>query len=169
MSNRSACPARAGALALSLCVVLSALAPGQVHAQSRSHYVDVASYLDNDAEYEAWLHLRRQLADNFDDICGDTFCEGEYSNIYSLRYLCSVHQASGRIGSCGWSFAASDESIMATNGRITSQPAAWLCASPLVRGTTIEAFLVALQGDEPLYATLPMSERTLYDGLIDCL
>lgn len=168
-NHRSAFPARAGALALSLCIGLSALVAGQAHAQSRSHYVDVASYLDSDAEYEAWLHLRLQLRQNFDDICGDTFCEGEYSNIHSLRYLCSVHQASGRIGTCGWSFAASDESIATTTGRITSQPVAWFCVSPIVRGTTIEALLDALQGDEPLYATLPMSARTLYDGLIDCL
>lgn len=169
MPNRFAARIHAGVLALPLCLALTALIPEAAHAQSRGHYIDVASYLDTDAEYEAWLHLRRQLVENFDDICGDTFCEGEYSNIYSLRYLCSVHRTSGRIGTCGWSFAASDESIMATTGRIVSQPAAWFCVSPLVRGTTIEALLVALQGDEPLYAALPMSERTLYDGLIDCL
>jgi len=154
------------ALALSAGV---AVAGGQAHAQLRAQYVDVAAYLDSDAQYEAWVHLRRQLARNFDDICGDSFCEGEYSNIRSLRYTCSVRRSSGRIGSCGWAFAASEESVVATTGRIESASAAWLCASPVVRGTTIEALLDALQGDKPLYATLPMSGRTLYDGLIDCL
>lgn len=156
-------------LALALCAGLVATA-GTAHAQTRAPYVDASTYLvDDDLQYEAWFHLRRQLARNFDDICGDTFCEGDYTNIQSLRYTCSVHRGSGRIGSCGWAFAASDDTVVALTGRIDSQPAAWLCTSPIVRGTTIEAFLDALQGDEPLYATLPMSERTLYDGLVDCL
>ncbi|WP_255486365.1 hypothetical protein [Luteimonas sp. MC1782] len=41
--------------------------------------------------------------------------------------------------------------------------------SPLVAGTTIEALLHALQGEEPLYAALPGTSLTLYDGLVDCL
>jgi hypothetical protein len=160
---------RTSSLALALTAGLVAFG-GQAHAQSRGPYVDAGTYLiDDDTQYETWIHLRRQLARNFDYICGDTFCEGDYTNIQSLRYTCSVQRSSGRIGSCGWAFAGSNETVVAMTGRIESQPAAWLCTSPIVRGTTIEAFLDALQGDEPLYATLPMSERTLYDGLIDCL
>lgn len=134
-----------------------------------AHYVEVSSYLHDDAAYEAWYTLRRQLRQNFDDICGDTFCEGDYSNIESLRYLCSVDARNGRIGRCGWSFAASDETIAPRTGAITSQAASWFCLSPLQPGTTIEGLLVALAGDEPLYAALPGSEVTLYDGLVDCL
>jgi hypothetical protein len=132
-------------------------------------YVDVLAYLQTDAAYEAWFTLRRQLHRNFDAICGDTFCEGDYSNIQSLRYVCSVHRVSGRIGSCAWSFAASEESVARRSGRISAETPAWLCLSPLVPDTTLEALLDALQGDEPLYAALPGSSRTLYDGLIDCL
>jgi hypothetical protein len=170
MSNPSAAfLLRTSILALALSAGLLA-SGGQVHAQSRGPYVDAGTYLiEDDARYEAWYHLRRQLAHNFDDICGDTFCEGDYTNIQSLRYTCSVHRSSGRIGSCGWAFAASDDAVVALTGRIESQPAAWLCTSPIVRGTTIEAFVDALQGDEPLYAALPVSGRTLYDGLVDCL
>ena len=154
------------ALALSAGLLASG---GQAHAQSRGHYVDAGTYLiEDDARFEAWYHLRRQLAQNFDYICGDTFCEGDYTNIQSLRYTCSVHRVSGRIGSCGWAFAASEETVVALTGRIESQPMAWLCTSPIVRGTTIEALVDALQGDEPLYAALPVSGRTLYDGLADC-
>ena len=165
----AACPLRAPLLTLALCASLAATG-GEAHAQARASYVDASTYLiDDDMQYEAWFHLRRQLARNFDDICGDTFCEGDYSNIQPLRYTCSVRRNSGRIGSCGWAFAASEDSVVATTGRIESRSAAWFCTSPIVRGTTIEALLDALQGDEPLYATLPMSERTVYDGLIDCL
>ncbi|WP_244239439.1 hypothetical protein [Corallococcus carmarthensis] len=49
-------------------------------AQSRSSDVDATSYLSSRPEYPAWLELRSNLKENFDDIRGDTFCEGEYSN-----------------------------------------------------------------------------------------
>ncbi|MBB6598653.1 hypothetical protein [Luteimonas sp. MC1825] len=133
------------------------------------NYVDVAAYLQTDEAFEAWFTLRHQLYRNFDAICGDTFCEGDYSNIQSLRFVCSVHRVSGLVGSCAWSFAASEESVARRSGRISAETPAWLCVSPLVAGTTIEALLHALQGEEPLYAALPGTSLTLYDGLVDCL
>lgn len=153
-------------LALLACSAPSAAAGAGLRPGS---YVDVSAYLQDAAAIEAWWTLRRQLYRNFDDICGDTFCEGEYSNIQSLRYVCSVHRVSGRIGSCAWSFAASEESVAPRNGQISAETPAWLCRSPLVAGTTMEGLLDALQGEEPLYATLPGSAITLYDGLVDCL
>ena len=83
--------------------------------------------------------------------------------------MCSVQRVTGRIGQCAWSFAASEESVDPRRGHIISDAPAWLCASPLEPRTTIEALLDALQGEEPLYATLPGSGRTLFDGLVDCL
>lgn len=154
-------------LALLLC---TALVPAGASAGQRpGGFVDASAYLQTDAAIDAWFTLRYQLRRNFDDICGDTFCEGEYSNIESLRYVCSVHRTSGRIGGCGWSFAASEESIDPRTGRITARTPGWLCTSPLLPGTTIEELLEALQGEEPLYAALPRTEVTLFDGLIDCL
>lgn len=138
-------------------------------AAHRSDYVDASAYLQTDAGIEAWYALRHNLRRNFDGICGDTFCEGEYSNIESLRYVCSVHRVNGRIGMCGWTFAASDEVIDPVAGRIVAQHQGWLCRSPIVAGTTMGSFLDALQGEEPLYAALPATTRTLFDGLVDCL
>ncbi len=151
-------------------LALCALAPAQGNPGLRpGAYVDASAYLQAEADIDAWLTLRYQLHRNFDDICGDAFCEGEYSNIQSLRYVCSVHRVSGRIGSCGWSFAASEESVAPRDGRISVESPAWLCLSPLAPGTTIEALLGALQGEEPLHAVLPGRAVTLYDGLVDCL
>lgn len=132
-------------------------------------YVDAGSYLRSDAEYEAWYGLQHGLRRNFDEICGDTFCEGEYSNIQSLRFGCSVDRASGVIGQCLWLFAASDESVDPATGKVAAKFQHWRCRSPLTPGTTLEAFLAALAGERPLYARLPGSQRSLYDGLIDCL
>ena len=149
---------------------LAIAAPAAVAQESGTGYADVSAYPLSDARYEAWIGLRIALKDDFDAICGDTFCEGEFSNIESLRFRCSVDQASGRIGMCAWMFAASNEEIDPATGRIrVSQRGFWRCRAPLVRGTTIEQFIDALQGEEPLYAPLPMTTKTMMDGLIDCL
>lgn len=159
-------------------IAFLALAPLAAMAQQagtasqgyESSYVDVSAYPLSDDRYEAWLHLRIGLRDGFDQICGDTFCEGEFSNIEPLRFRCSVDQSSGRIGTCAWIFAASNEEIDPASGRVrVSQRGFWRCRAPLVRGTTIEQFIDALQVEQPLHEPLPMTGRTLMDGLIDCL
>lgn len=157
--------------AASIAVLLGlALAPATGEAGLRQPgYVEASSYLQSEPDYEAWFTLRRQLQRNFDDICGDTFCEGEYTNIQAMRFVCSVQRLTGRVGQCGWSFAASEESVEPLRGGITADAPAWLCVSPLAPRTTIQALLDALQGDEPLYATLPGTGRSLFDGLVDCL
>jgi hypothetical protein len=109
------------------------------------------------------------LKRDFDQICGDTFCEGEYSNIESLRYRCSVRQASGRIGQCVWLFAASNEEIDPETGEVVAAPNFWRCPTPLAPNTTIEELLAAVAGQSPLRAPLPRTDRSIYDGLVDCL
>ncbi|WP_454829169.1 hypothetical protein [Pseudoxanthomonas wuyuanensis] len=132
-------------------------------------FVDTSAYLQSDAHIDAWYGMTWALKRNFDQICGDTFCEGEYSNIESLRYRCSVHQVSGRIGSCVWVFAASNEEVEPATGKIAVQEGFWHCRTPLPAHTTIEELLTALAGEQPLYALLPGSDRSIFDGLIDCL
>ncbi|MFC3550138.1 hypothetical protein ACFOLC_03835 [Lysobacter cavernae] len=149
--------------------MLSAGSAGAVSATTAGPHVDVSSYLRTDAEIEAWYLLRSRLRDDFDAICGDTFCEGDYSNIESLRYQCSVDQVNGRIGRCLWVFAASNEEIDPATGRIVVQPRVWRCPTPLPARTTIEALLGSLTVESPLYAPLPGGNRSIYDGLVDCL
>lgn len=156
-------------LALAACAPLPGLtAPGDGPASANA-FVEASAYLRDDADFEAWFNLRRQLALDFDAICGDTFCEGEYTNIESLRFVCSVQRVTGRIGQCAWSFAASDESIDPARGGIGLDAPSWLCVSPLAPRTSIESLLAALEGDGPLYAPLPGTTQSLFDGLVDCL
>jgi hypothetical protein len=157
-------------LVLALFAACAAFAPSAARASAPpGDYVDALSYFQSDAQYEAWFALTHGLERNFDDICGDTFCEGDYSNYRSLRYACSVDRATGRIGMCTWSFAASSEEVDAATGRISTQRAFWRCRTPLARDTTIDELLTALQGERPLYAALPHAQTTVMDGLIDCL
>ncbi|WP_229908193.1 hypothetical protein [Comamonas sp. JC664] len=154
------------ALSLSVLAPLSALASER---KVDNQYVDVSAYLTSEADIEAWYQLTRNLKQNFDDICGDTFCEGEYSNIESLRFRCSVHALTGRMGQCVWVFAASNEEVDPATGVVTVDARTWTCQAPLAPRTTMQKFLAALAGNAPLYATLPRTQTTIYDGLVTCL
>jgi len=158
--------------ALGLCV-LSAASPARANtstmAQGTSEYVEASAYLTSEAEINAWYEMLYHLRQNFDDICGDTFCEGDYSNIESLRFRCSIEQSSGVIGRCVWVFAASNEEIDPATGKIQVTPKVWRCRAPLAPKTTVSALLGALAGERPLYATLPGTSVSIYDGLVDCL
>ena len=157
-------------LTIAAFAALVALAPPAAQSQTAASYVDVSGYALPDAQYEGWINLRINLKRDFDQICGDTFCEGEFSNIEPLSFRCSVEQSTGRVGMCAWVFAASNEEIDPYTGRIrVSQRGFWRCRTPLAVGTTIEQFIAALQGEQPLHAPLPNSTRTIMDGLIDCL
>lgn len=156
-------------LVSAMVVVASAGTPASAQSEPGTNYVEAISYLDTDAEYEAWFDIQHGLRRNFDDICGDTFCEGDYSNIQSLRYNCSVDATTGRIGMCVWVFAGSIEDIDPATGKISVHQAFWRCRTQLAPGTTMESFLSALQGSRPLYAALPGSDQSIYDGLVGCL
>ena len=139
------------------------------HASSAGQYVEAGAALRTDAEVEAWYGITARLRHQFDEICGDTFCEGDYSNLQPLRFQCSVEARNRLVGACMWSFAGSQESIDPATGHITVQPGFWQCRIPLVPHTTLDRLLSALADPQPLYATLPGTERTILDGLIDCL
>lgn len=155
-------------LALAANVTQARPAPA-VHSAKDARYVDMSAYLTSDADINAWYNAVIHLKQNFDDICGDTFCEGEYSNIESLDYRCSVEQNTGIIGRCVWVFAASNEDISASDGRILVDSQNWKCRSPLAGDTHAADLIKALDVPQPIYAVLPKTSVSIYDGLTDCL
>lgn len=154
-----------------MCAAALALLAWQAlpQAQAAERYGDAADQLKGEAEIEAWYGLHHHLERNFDQICGDTFCEGDYSNIQALRLTCSAERANRTLGRCVWTFAASNEAIDPATGRIEVMPKAWRCRLPLAPGTSLPAFLTALAGTQPLYAKLPGTRTSIYDGLTGCL
>jgi hypothetical protein len=141
----------------------------QVEAVSRKNYVEVRSYdaLDRDA----WYELTSALRNDFDNICGDTFCEGDFSNYESLGLRCSVEVQKGTLGKCVWTFAASMEEVTASTGNVKVHAETFRCKMPVVSGTPLTEFVAALSapGQQALFAKLPGTQQSLYDGLIDCL
>ncbi|HEU4538712.1 MAG TPA: hypothetical protein VFS00_31540, partial [Polyangiaceae bacterium] len=131
-------------------------------------YVDAVDALGDD-DYLRFLGVRRALAERFDELCGDTFCEGDYSWIMPLDLRCSVDPGSGEIGGCAWAFAgASSPHVMPESGAVRVRREAFVC--PLPVGGPVEAFLSALEGPgDPLNAALPGGTASIYDALIECL
>lgn len=154
------------AASLALLFSMSALASAAPARSAAGPYVAPTTYLPV-TQVNAWYDLIWNLKKNFDDVCGDTFCEGEFSNLEALRYACSVDQATGRIGLCGWTIAGSNEEVDPATGAIEVQKGFWQCRTPLAADTTIEELLTALAGNRPMYARLPHSDRTIMEGLVD--
>lgn len=136
-----------------------------------SGFADAPSYFENAGEVDAWYALVAALRGDFDDVCGDTFCEGEYSNLESLRFRCSVETSTGAVGRCVWVFGGSNEEIDPATGAVTVDGQIFTCEMPLAAGTDIRDLMEALgTGEtEPIRAPLPGSDRSLYDGLTQCL
>lgn len=150
-------------------VVSAPVAPPARITGHVGRYTDVGSYLVDEASIEAWYTTMHRLREQFDDICGDTFCEGDYSNLQALRYTCSVDRVSGILGQCVWAFAGSIDEVDPYNGRVLVDARAWQCLTPLAPRTTVAQLLTVFAGGSPLHAPLPGTDRSIYDGLVDCL
>ncbi|KAF1014672.1 MAG: hypothetical protein GAK31_02159 [Stenotrophomonas maltophilia] len=134
-------------------------------------YVDARLY-PTAAGWERFLAVERALVRGFDNICGDTFCEGEYHNLRALRLRCSVHAGSGAVASCHWTFVGSNAGAAADDGRIQADMRNYDCRLPLAPGTPLEQVLAALEGagpDDVLDIPLPGMPRGTYGVLVDCL
>jgi hypothetical protein len=134
-------------------------------------FVDAALYFEAPEDIDAWYDLIAELESDFDAVCGDTFCEGEYSNFESLRLRCSVEESEGTVGSCVWIFGASNEDIDPATGSVTVQGETFACVMPVGPGTDIRELVAALlaPGVQPIRAILPGTDDSFYDGLVDCL
>ncbi|WMJ70405.1 hypothetical protein [Stenotrophomonas sp. 24(2023)] len=158
---------RPSARVLMACLVLALPA-----TQAAPAYVDARLYPSQAAGWERFRAVERALVRGFDNVCGDTFCEGEYYNLRPLRLRCSVQAVTGVLAGCLWTFTGSNAGVERRSGRITVDVRHYACALPLAAGTTLEALLQALEAAPPgeaLDVPLPGTRQTVYDGLVDCL
>lgn len=138
-------------------------------AASAARYVDARDYPGPGQGGVRFGALEQALVRGFDDICGDTFCEGEYYNLQAMRLRCSVHVASGRVGECRWTFAGSNMDVDAATGAVTVDARDWACRLPLASYTPLPLLLNTLQGQDAIDTALPGTSTTVYEGLTTCL
>lgn len=161
-------PIRCSLLSAALLFLIPASAARAAEGVPPMH-VDLVDYPTPQANWSAFRDLRHRLEAGFDDVCPDTFCEGEYTDYQPLKLRCSVERATGRVNVCGWAFAASELRVDPSTGALQRQQPTWLCHFPIGGGTTVAALLAAMEGPQPLFQRLPGTGETLFEALGDCL
>lgn len=138
-------------------------------AQADTH-VDAHDYPAPGQGAAAFAQMERALVRGFDGICGDTFCEGEYSNLRALQLRCAVRRRDGVVVRCLWSFAGSWASVDPATGEPQVQASTYACTLPLANGTDLSALLDAVgTGADALERPLPGTRLTAYHALVECL
>ena len=132
-------------------------------------YVDLVDFPVPEANWDRFFDLERRLEDGFDRICGDTFCEGQFSNYRAMQFRCTVHLGHGTVQACRWVFAASTVQADPHTGALRIDARTWACSLPIAAGTSVDRFHTALQGRDALDAPLPGTLSSVYDALTECL
>ena len=109
--------------------------------------------------------MRGNLENAFADVCGDTFCGGDYNPIRPLTLTCSVKLSDGTLGSCLWTFAGAYDSIAKTTGRVTNHNHLWKCALPVTGMYPADLMILLNAPGRPdaLHRALPNNAGTIYD------
>jgi hypothetical protein len=131
----------------------------------RTQYVEITDFLEG-ADRARWSETMTKLRPSFDQICGDTFCGGAFSNIRSLSFACSVSSRVGNVRDCLWTFAASEDWVFGTTGAARSSVAFFECR---IRPSGRAVGLARAFGDDALASVLPGLEGPLRDQLVECL
>jgi hypothetical protein len=153
---------------LSLPVLLAAAFTPAPAAAAPTH-IDLVDFPTVQANWDRFHDLGRRLTRGFDDVCADTFCEGEFSDIEAFRLRCAVERATGTVSECRWAFAASEVEVDEDIGRIVARQPTWLCRLPIPAGTSIETLFSALDGPNAIFARLPGADTSVYEAVGDCL
>lgn len=149
--------------------LLALLAVAPLHADI---HVDARDHPTPGAGEVAFAAMEHALVRGFDDICGDTFCEGDYGNLRALQLRCAVIQDTGGISECLWSFAGSHAWVSGGDALPEVDSRTWACRLPVVPGTGLPMLLALLSGPDALDTPLPCTGRacpSTYDALTDCL
>lgn len=128
-----------------------------------TQYMDI---LDFTPDQDAWIGIRNELRQEFDDVCGDTFCEGDYTNLTPLTFTCSVTSKLGKIKDCVWTFAASQTEVDPGTAAIAVDAPTYQChIHPM---TTAKQLIALLAGKfDAIHIPLP-GTTSIYDALGDC-
>lgn len=159
---------------------LTTVARAEGATLSAANFVDASTYYSEGAGthliglnsyFDALESLKRQ----FDYVCGDTFCEGDFSNLKTLSIDCSIDQAAGKVGECAWTIAGSYADVDAQTGHLEVHQKTYVCKLP-VAGSAEELanFLVAVAADERgahglTAVKLPGNDKSAYDVLAGCI
>jgi len=132
-------------------------------------YVDASAYYATAANQAKWTAAYAELKSGFDNVCGDTFCSSDYSDLWSMQLACAITKSTGNVKGCTWAFAGSFATVAASGElEITSQ--SWQC--PLAVKGTISQMIAALTSttdtNDGVHRVLP-GGAIAYDSIAGCL
>jgi len=135
-----------------------------------TQYVDATTFLKTQADKDAWSQMITRLEGELDNVCGDTFCGGDYPNLTSLGLTCAVSSKVGQIHDCVWNFAGSAEIVTPTTGLLTISKPSFQCHfKTTAKASVLAAALNAEVGESAaLHHVLPGGTTSIYDALGDC-
>jgi len=145
-------------------------APAGAREAAAGRHVDLAAALADDATRREWQAVVAALDEDFDDVCGDTFCEGDDGDIASLGIACAVERSSGAVDGCTWTFAAAATRIAPRSGDVQAKTKFFRC--PIAVHATAADLVSALAAPGPtarIHRPLPGGAPALYDQLVGCL
>jgi hypothetical protein len=121
------------------------------------------------ADLDSWLALKNRLNNDFLNICGDTFCDGDYGPFQPVSLDCSASKNTKKMAQCMWTFAASIEYVNGYSAKVTSDVGLVTCPIP-VKGMATD-FIAAIDIPTPAVAmnqVVPGGTQTLYDYVSAC-
>lgn len=131
-------------------------------------YRDVLEVLHDRDQYERYLEFRERLAGRFKDICGDTFCGGDYADLAPTGLTCSASGDGATIKECLWAFGGSQAIVDGATGSVRVRATTFACTIPVRARAT--SFVTAMSASaDPLYEIIPGHDRAFVDGLYTCL
>ena len=146
------------------CVDQGADGDSEVEQEASTTYVNIADFSGIDAS--EWYTTIRALDHQFDQECGDTFCEGDWSNIVPLTFGCSVSSKLGSVRDCVYTFAAADAQVDTRNAAILVNAPTFQCHIKMK--TTAKKLLALLStAEDKLRAPLP-GAPSINEQLSDC-
>ncbi len=127
--------------------------------------------LSNPDSYHVWKG-ESSLIEQFNIICGDTYCEGDYSNLTPMAFDCSVNPETMQVLSCLWLFAGSHTEVNAKTGNISHNKKFFSCDLGFKGNTSdLVAYMKAVQ--KPSFGgwdtKIPGTNSTIQDVLGKCL
>jgi hypothetical protein len=154
--------------AVAACATIAAHASGA--PPTRHEYLVARDLFRSGPEAPRWAEMTSALAREFNQECGDTLCEGDYSDIRPLSFVCSVKRVGGELERCAWVFVELEESIDQGTGAIRVDRKVAVCDIP-VNGTAaalVDA-LLAPGVSSPLTQKVPGTNASIGDALPGCL
>jgi len=158
---------------LAMTVAISISIYSSAHAQVSTQ----ASYAFG-SDYETALQA---LTDGFNEVCPDTFCEGDYSNLMSMGMTCSVKISTNEMVACTWAFVGTAPEVDPNTGAIDNQYRTLTICKIDVAGVPVQDFLDTINGKskrmnadgtpvaEGIESVFVGKKASVYDQLTECL